>query len=824
MSRFQLPHSIRLSEKPRSQSVTSVVPFSQFVLKVHSRCDLACDHCYVYRHADQSWKSQPVVIADETVCRVAERIAEHVIDHQLSQVSIILHGGEPLLAGPVRLERVAGILRKTLQDLCHVDLRVHTNGILLNEVFCEIFSRHRVTVGVSLDGDRQANDLHRRYANGRSSYDRALKAIQLLTSPKYRHLYGGLLCTIDLRNDPIKVYDALLDLKPPRIDFLLPHATWETPPPRSDPNAPEYADWLLAIYDRWKKEKNTVRIRTFDSILTTSRGGESLTEALGTGQTDLVVIETDGTYQQVDSLKTAYAGAPTTGYSIHRDSLDIVANHPGIVARQRGLADLCDTCRKCPVVQSCGGGLYAHRYNSENKFDNPSVYCPDLKKLIIHISRSAVQASRNMTNNSKTCTSHHGIWVENFDELATGYGNATSIGQLIDAQRSIQRSLLAILYNTVQADVKTRKLATDLNTAWDLLIEIDDQAPSAMEAILEHPYFRAAAVHYLRGFQDAARAGRSGAGLATEAVGHISSIAITAALHAGLNRRLEVPVRRGMVSLPSLGRFAVGHGHTLRKAVIEGAGSGNFSVRVGAEQWAIDLNSGSSQTRRWQPARTIGASDIEVVLDDTDPYRNCHEWPAAPRLKNDELVRWQRTFNDAWDLIKQDYSLYASGLAVGLRSVTPLSQPARHRAISATARQAFGAVGAALPDDAASLALLILHEFQHAKLGAILDMYDLYVQTDKRLFHAPWRADLRPFEGLFQGTYAHVLVTDFWRIRANVDKGETRKAAARHFLYWYPRTAAAIDTLMESGSLTELGERFLIGMRSSIVSWRTDFH
>ena len=36
-----------------------LVPFREIVLKVHSRCDLACDHCYVYEHADQSWRARP---------------------------------------------------------------------------------------------------------------------------------------------------------------------------------------------------------------------------------------------------------------------------------------------------------------------------------------------------------------------------------------------------------------------------------------------------------------------------------------------------------------------------------------------------------------------------------------------------------------------------------------------------------------------------------------------------------------------------------------------------------------------------------------------
>jgi uncharacterized protein len=57
------------------------LPFREVVLKVHSRCDLACDHCYVYEHADQSWRSRPALIAPDTVARAAERIAEHAKAH-----------------------------------------------------------------------------------------------------------------------------------------------------------------------------------------------------------------------------------------------------------------------------------------------------------------------------------------------------------------------------------------------------------------------------------------------------------------------------------------------------------------------------------------------------------------------------------------------------------------------------------------------------------------------------------------------------------------------------------------------------------------------
>ena len=93
----------------------------------------------------------------------------------------------------------------------------------------------------------------------------------------------------------------------------------------------------------------------------------------------------------------------------------------------------------------------------------------------------------------------------------------------------------------------------------------------------------------------------------------------------------------------------------------------------------------------------------------------------------------------------------------------PLANDVPGQEISATARQAFGAIAAALPASGADLARLIIHEFQHVKLGALIDMFDLYDRTDQRLFYAPWREDPRPVGALLQGTYAHLGVTDYWR-------------------------------------------------------------
>src|SRR6201996_1714273 len=153
MSRWRRSRSSTPRSRPEHGVNTPLLPLDQFVLKVHSRCDLACDHCYVYESADQSWRGRPTAIPSDVVSRAASRIAEHVKAHELSEVEVVLHGGEPLLAGVAGLRAVLVELESALAGLCRLDVKVHTNGVLLSEKYLDLFAEHSVGVGISLDGD-----------------------------------------------------------------------------------------------------------------------------------------------------------------------------------------------------------------------------------------------------------------------------------------------------------------------------------------------------------------------------------------------------------------------------------------------------------------------------------------------------------------------------------------------------------------------------------------------------------------------------------------------------------------------------------------------
>ncbi|MFI6684665.1 radical SAM/SPASM protein FxsBH, inactivated beta-hydroxylase extension form [Streptomyces sp. NPDC050485] len=681
-----------------------LVPFREIVLKVHSRCDLACDHCYVYEAADQSWRDQPMTVSDDVISRTARRLAEHAETHGLPSVSVILHGGEPLLAGVDRLRRVCAELTAAVTPVAGLDLRIHTNGVLLGPRYLDLFEEFGVGVGISLDGDRAANDRHRRYADGRSSHAQVLAAVELLQQDRYRPLFLGLLCTVDVANDPVAAHDALVALDPPRIDYLLPHATWEAPPVRPEGAATPYADWLLAVFDRWEEQGRPVPVRLFESVLSTLHGGPSLTESLGLAPTDIVVVETDGSLEQVDSLKSAYEGAAATGFSVFQDDFDAVAAHPGVRARQRGLAGVGDECRRCPVVRSCGGGHYTHRYRADRGFDNPSVYCADLMALV------------------------RGI------ESRTPVPELPGPDQLTLSALELNRTLLARLHTELDG-----RGGAEWAALWELTTAVDG---AGLDTVLAHPYARS----WLLATLGALREGRPEA-VAT--AGRLAAYTAAAAVHDGAE--LTVPVRwlDGRLHLPTLGELRLGGPGTAGRAEVV-VGRSGFRVRHATGERHIARP--AEPAPDWHPVRRPGGRGAPV-LEDLDPYRDCFGSPVLPRLGAREAQAWGSRVARARERLAATVPRLAGTEAP--TTLTPLARGAG----PVVGRHGFGALGLPVGLAGEPLAVALLRGLRRATLRALLDVADLYDLDGAWRHPSPWGP--LPVSRLLAETYEGVAVAAY---------------------------------------------------------------
>ena len=353
------------------------------VVKIAQRCNLNCSYCYMYQHADQSWRQRPPFMSEETFGHLLTRIEEYCDRRPGREMNLTFHGGEPMLIGPRQFDRLVGMAVEKLKD--RVSLGMQTNGTLVNDEWIEVLKRHNLRVGVSLDGPPEIHDLSRFDHAGRGSYSQTVQGLRKLQENR---VFSCVLTVINPGQSGLEIYRHIRSLGVKNMNFLLPDVTHDSrrlfyP----DFGATPISDYLIPIFDDWFDEDDpNVVIRLFNAILTSLMGSSVNFEGIGNHCENYLVIDTDGNIQANDALKVCDDGISESGLNVARHGFDDL--HLGLPLVNRlvheGLS-LSAQCQACAERDVCGGGAVTTRYAKANGFDNPSVWCADMLELIGHI-------------------------------------------------------------------------------------------------------------------------------------------------------------------------------------------------------------------------------------------------------------------------------------------------------------------------------------------------------------------------------------------------------------------------------------------------------
>ncbi|MFJ4470005.1 HEXXH motif domain-containing protein [Streptomyces sp. NPDC089424] len=415
----------------------------------------------------------------------------------------------------------------------------------------------------------------------------------------------------------------------------------------------------------------------------------------------------------------------------------------------------------------------------------------------------------------------HRLSAAGVQALARGEGDEAVVRALLGAERSRRLLLMRALDNALPEDGTAPLSHAD---AWSLLERAQQAAPEAFEDVLMSPntgMWVSLAVRAARG-----RASEAEDAPEWVVTGHLSALAAAAGARAGLDFSITVPVRQGLVPLPTLGCAVLpererwgtarvtGHAGRLR---ITGA-TGDVRVAPG---WELP-------EKDWMPVRRLAWPTAgSLVLEELDPYRTFPR-PTAPRpMPEAEAESWSALFARAWDIVRRDDPVTAGAMRRGLLSIAPTPARERFRPYSCTSAAAFGGVVASHPDDAVQLAATLVHEFQHIKLGALINLGPLSEPPPgpgrpEELFHAPWRDDPRPLGGILQGIYAFLGVAGFWRTHRHTADPAYVPLAHFEFALWRGQVWSVLNRVHAHPLLTPLGRYVLDCLRERCARWMTE--
>jgi HEXXH motif-containing protein len=398
----------------------------------------------------------------------------------------------------------------------------------------------------------------------------------------------------------------------------------------------------------------------------------------------------------------------------------------------------------------------------------------------------------------------HVLSRKTFESVAGGTGDAGDVAQLTDTERSWRVTGLLYVIEELSAVRLSSPLASIEDARTLLVRAAEADEPAAAEVSL-YPTAGIWISHILRRLRGVVK---DDSPLWLD-VGYLHDLAAAAAIRADIDFSITVPVRDGAVVLPSLGMAVFPDPRGEAAEVRRTAGKttitvGEFKVRLAGD----DLG--------WRPLprceSEVDGARIALTLDDVDPYRDLCGYSAPAPLDAEALHRWREAIDNAWRILAGQDRRRAERVAAAVRLLIPLPSAEQYRPLSASCDEAYAAVMASMPDEAAQLAVTLVHETQHVMLGAMMHLFEFVDNPGGALLYAPWRDDPRPLSGMLQGTYAFVGVADYLRERHE-------PIAQFEFALWRHQLGRVLSQLCGDPRLSEYGQELVTALADTVATW-----
>jgi uncharacterized protein len=341
-------------------------PFSVMCKPVGARCNLRCSYCY-YLDTASSTGGGPALMSDDVL---EAFIRQYIEGNPAADISFVWHGGEPALAGIDFYRKALTLQRKYLLagkglPAKRVWNNLQTNGVLLDEAFCDFLAAERFDVGLSIDGTAPLHDANRKDGAGRGSYEAAVAACRRL---RERGIRSDLLCTVNsaTAEEPLAVYRALRALGTGWIQFIpivIFNSDGTVNPLSVEPEA--YGAFLSTVFAEWYRcDQGKVDVQLFSEVAAVFAGKGAGLCWMAPRCGRALLLESDGRLYACDH----YVRPPYCRGSILERPLPTLADSPAQKAFGRRKTDaLPQKCRRCPWLKLCNGACPKDRLpNGEN--------------------------------------------------------------------------------------------------------------------------------------------------------------------------------------------------------------------------------------------------------------------------------------------------------------------------------------------------------------------------------------------------------------------------------------------------------------------------
>lgn len=226
-------------------------------------CNLDCSYCfYLDREAAPCSALPGRRMSEETL----ERLVKAYRLYSYPNTTFAFQGGEPTLAGPAFYEKLIKLERQHDWNGQSISNAMQTNGVLLNDRWCELFKAYNWLVAISIDGPEPVHDLYRLNKQGTGTWRQVMSGVGYL---KKHDVEFNALCALSQGNvgRATEIYRFFRSMGIDYIQFIPLSEFDGLRQPMPFTITPEqYGPFMCEIVDLWWPDRRKVRIHYFDNV------------------------------------------------------------------------------------------------------------------------------------------------------------------------------------------------------------------------------------------------------------------------------------------------------------------------------------------------------------------------------------------------------------------------------------------------------------------------------------------------------------------------------------------------------------------------------
>lgn len=367
-----------------------VGPVELLIVQASPFCNIDCRYCYL---PDRQNKSR---MAFDTLAQLVRRLVD-APDLLSDVLPVSWHAGEPMALPADFYEQAFEIMVRSAQGRVQLTHAMQTNGTRMDERWLNLIKRHRIRLGVSLDGPAFLHDRYRVTRRGQGTHATVMQSVRSLQDAGVPfHVIA--VVTRETLAHPDAFYDFFADQGMQRValnveEVELHHAQSSL----GQDTVAAYRHFLARVFQR-SLEDGRVNFRE----LVAARG--EITRAPGGPRRHGQQTRPFGIVS-CDHMGNVYTFSPElvgARSPLHQDFIvgnvhhDSFADMRHAVPMQRMLAEIqagIDQCEAtCDYFALCQGGAPANKFFENGRFDSTeTLYCRHTRQAVMDAALTAFE-------------------------------------------------------------------------------------------------------------------------------------------------------------------------------------------------------------------------------------------------------------------------------------------------------------------------------------------------------------------------------------------------------------------------------------------------